>query len=104
MKLGLSLLSFLASPLLGAYIYNVKLKSDETLEMNKTRLAAKDYTKKKGFEYKETFSSVEHFRIVRLFLALATIYKWHLYKLDAHNAFFHEDLDEEIYMDLSLEY
>lgn len=41
---------------------------------------------------------------VKLMLALAALQGWILSQLDVSNAFFHGDLDEEIYMDLPLGY
>lgn len=38
--------------------------------------------------------------IVHCLLAVAAAQDWSLYQLDVHNAFFHDDLHEEIYISL----
>ena len=38
--------------------------------------------------------------IVRILLSLATQYNWQLLQYDVKNAFLHDDLDEEIYMNI----
>ena len=38
--------------------------------------------------------------IVRIVLSLATQYNWQLLQYDVKNAFLHDDLDEEIYMNI----
>lgn len=51
-----------------------------------------------GKDYKETFSPVAKFTSVRVFIALATAKGWPLYQLDINDAFLHDFVDEEVYM------
>ena len=45
-----------------------------------------------------SFSSITHFEIVRIILALATELQWLVYQLDVKLEFFNGDLPEEVYV------
>lgn len=59
---------------------------------------AKGFTQTYGLDYFKTFAHVAKMTTIRLFIAIAASQYWSLSQLDVTNAFFHDDIQEEIYM------
>ena len=86
------------------WVFIVKYKVDGTLDRYKARLVAKRYTQTYRADYQETFSPVAKMNTVRVLIYLAANMDWPLKQFDVKNAFLHENLEEEVYMDFPLGY
>ena len=82
------------------WIYKIKIRFDGSIEHYKTRLVAKGFTQEYGIDYEETFGPVARISFVHALLAVVAASKWNLFQMDVKNAFFNEDLSEEVYMQL----
>jgi hypothetical protein len=76
-----------------------KYASYGSVERHKAQLVAKGFSQVEGIDYNETFSPVVKMNSIRLVLALVASHKWEVHQMDVKSAFFHGDLQEEIYME-----
>ncbi|GAB2293069.1 Belongs to the helicase [Dionaea muscipula] len=80
------------------WVYVVEVHPDGFVARLKARLVAKGYAQVYSLDYRETFSPVAKMVSVRLLISLAASSGWPLHQFDIKNAFFHGDLQEEVYM------
>ena len=86
------------------WIFTMQYKFDGSLERYKARLVVKGYTQTCVINYHEMFALVAKMNTIRILLSLADIKNWSLHQFDLKNAFFHRDLEEDVYMDIPLGY
>ena len=69
------------------WVYKVKLKANGDIERFKARLVTKDYTKKEGLDFHETFSPVVKIATVGTVLSFVAQHNWFVHQLDVYNEF-----------------
>lgn len=84
------------------WIFKTKHKLDGSIECRKARLVAKGYSQLEGLDYSKTFSPVVKLTSIWLVLSVAVNFGWPIHQLNVHNAFSHENLEEQVFMSQSL--
>ena len=80
------------------WIYEIKTRSDGSIERYRARLVAKGFTEEYGIDYEETFAPIACISFVRALLTVAGASKWDIFQMDVKNTFLNGDLSEEVYM------
>ena len=82
------------------WVYMIKYNSNGSMERCKARLVILGNKQIEDIDYNETFAPTAKMVVVRTFLAIAATKGWELHQMDVHNAFLHDELDEEVYMQM----
>ena len=79
------------------WVYRLNNEYDDS-KWYKARLVVKGFEQKHGIDYSEVFFLVVKNTTIRLVLRMVASENLHLEQLDVKIAFFHGDLEKEIYM------
>ena len=85
-------------PICCTWVYKRKRGVDGKVETYKSRLIAKGYSQKSGFDYKETFSLVAMIKSIRILLSIVAFYDYEICQMHVKIAFLNGYLEENIYM------
>lgn len=91
-------LSRMKKPVGCKWIFNMKYKSDGSIERYKARLVAKGYIQTYGIHYTKTFAQVVKLNTVRVLLSVIANFDWPLQQLHIKNTFLDGELEEEVIM------
>ena len=79
-------------------VYKRKGGSDGRVKTFKARLVAREYTKKEGIDYEETFSPVAMLKSIRILLSITAHFDYEIWQMGAKTAFLNGHFKENIYM------
>ena len=79
-------------------MYRLKTEKNGSQLRYKAQLIVKVFNQKKCIDFEEIFSLVVKISSIRVLLRLVARLNLEVEQLDVQTAFFHDDLEEEIYM------
>ena len=74
------------------WVYNIKTRSDGTVDRYKARLFARGFTQEYEIDYEETFAPMARFSYVRTLIVVSAARKWPLFQMNIKNAFLNGEL------------
>nr|GEV22177.1 hypothetical protein [Tanacetum cinerariifolium] len=80
------------------WLWKNKRDEENTVNRNKSRLVAKGYAQKEGFDFEESFAPVARLEAVRLFITYVGYKSFTVYQMDIKTAFLYSPLKEEVYV------
>ena len=83
------------------WIFNIKYKTDGSVDCYKAWVVAKGFTQAYGINYQETFAPMAKLNTICVLLSLVANLDWPLHSLDIKNVFLNGDLKDEVYMEIS---
>jgi hypothetical protein len=87
-----------AVPITSKWVFKIKTRSDGSIERYNARLVARGFQQTQGRDYDEIFAPVAHMTTIWTLIAVAATSSWTISQMDVKNAFVHDDLHEEVYM------
>lgn len=86
-------------PLGCKWIFKKKNKEDGSIDKYKTRLVAKGFRQKDGYDFFDTYSLVIEITSISVLIAIAALHNLEIHQIDVKKtAFLTGELEEEIYM------
>ncbi len=79
------------------FVYKIKMKQGK-VERYKSRLVVDGSQQVSGIDYTASFAPVVKYTTLRIFLAIAAVYKMQVHQLDVESAFIYAPLEEDVYM------
>jgi hypothetical protein len=86
------------TPLDLRWVFDVKQRSDGSIERYKARLVVKGYNMLEGVDYHDTYAPVATKESIRLLFSLAAKYRLHTFAGDFTTAFLNGVMEEEVYI------
>jgi hypothetical protein len=79
------------------FVYKIKMKQGK-VEKYKSRLVVDGSQQVSGIDYTASFAPVVKYSTLRIFLAIAAVYRMQVHQLDVESAFIYAPLAEDVYM------
>lgn len=84
------------------WVNKINYKADGSIERYKATLVVLINMQIEVVNFTETFAPVAKMVTVRTLSPVASVWTWPVHQMDVHKAFFHGDLQKEVYMCLPL--
>jgi hypothetical protein len=81
------------------WVYRTKSVADGKIRTYKAKIVSKHFQQVHGIDYDETFALVVKMDSLCFIISIAATKGWKFHQMEVKNAFLHDDLSEEIYME-----